>query len=441
MKNALTIHQREYVLFHLAQSLELSSTICEKCVFSEQKDGHICFYQHDKELNENEIISIDNIPILFPGNNKNAVYTFKEGTLVFHHDLLRSAFYLLSGLQEYKSDQKDMLGRFPHEASIQYRLGVLQKPVVNYYFEWIKEGIKEYCSWHGIPFVQRRVFEKFGFFLTHDIDRIDKYHFQTCKNQLKKKKLKEFIIYLFKWLKPIKKENPYWSFNYILDINKRYGFRSTFFFLNKGVPHIDSYYRYGMKRIARLIQHLEAEDCEIGLHGTVQSADHLEIMQQNLKELKKVTAKIPVGNRQHRLSYEHPLTMSYLTESGLRYDTTLCYAGHEGFRNSYCLPFHLYDFEKDEMMQIWEIPLIVMDGTLFDYRGLSYDNAKRSVENIVREISRFHGIFTLLWHNSYFDEDVKPGIGQFYESLLHIVYERGGESLRGKDIVEKCDAE
>ncbi len=104
MKNALSTNQREYFLFHLAQSLELSSSIRKKFVFSGQKDGHICFYQHDKELNENQIISIENIPILFPGDNKKAVYTFKEGTLVFHHDLLRSAFYLLSGFQEYNSD-------------------------------------------------------------------------------------------------------------------------------------------------------------------------------------------------------------------------------------------------------------------------------------------------------------------------------------------------
>jgi peptidoglycan/xylan/chitin deacetylase (PgdA/CDA1 family) len=441
VNNALTQNQREYVLFHLDQVIDLSSDIRGRFVFDHNNDQKIHFFQNHHELNNLKILNHEGIPILFPGDSKKPIYTLEKGTLVFHHDLLRSAFYLLSGYQEYQSNEQDKLGRFPYDASLQYKLGVLHKPIVNYYFEWISEGLKAYCSYHKIPFRKRQLFESFGFFLTHDIDRIDKFTFQSTKNRLKKKKFKEFIYHASKWLNPFDHDNPYWSFDFLLNLNKKYGMKSTFFFLNQGVRHIDSYYRYSMKRVSELIKRLEKEGCEVGLHGTVKSADDSQIMRKNLNELNAVVKEAVIGNRQHRLIYTHPKTMILLNENGIKYDAGLGYAGHEGFRNAYCLPFRLYDFENDKMLDIWEIPLIVMEITLFDYRHLSYEEALVSLENILAEITRFHGIFTLIWHNSSCDEDAKPGICQFYDSVLKMVHDLRGESVRGKDILDKLDVQ
>ncbi len=441
MDCVLTKNQREYVLFHLDYSFELSPEIRDLFLFGEKKKGNICFYQSTEAYNEKSVLYIDDIPILFPGDRDEGIYTFNKGTLEFHHDILKSAFYLLSGYQEYASCKKDKLGRFPYDESIQYKLGFLHKPIVNYFFEWIGKGIEEYCLYHKLPFKKKELFKNFGFFLTHDIDRIDKYNFHLTKNKLKNKKLKEFFHYALKFLNPFDHDNPYWSFDYLLELNKKYDMTSTYFFLNRGVRHIDSYYHYSMKRISKLIKRLEENNCEIGLHGTVKSADDSQVMQKNLDELNKVSKKPVIGNRQHRLSYIHPLTIKLLGERAIKYDSTLGFAGHEGFRNSYCLPFHLYDFENDEMLPLWEIPLIVMDSTIFDYRKLSYKKAHQSIKNILGEINRFNGIFTLLWHNSYCDKEARPGICGFYDSILKMIHDKKGESLRGKDILERIDAE
>lgn len=440
MNNALTKNQREYILFHLNQVIDVSSDIRKKIIFDQPKEQHICFFQSKQDLSEPSYIVLEGLPVLFHGDKKKTIYTFENGTLIFHHDLIRAAFYLLSGYQEYKSKRKDGLGRFPYKESIQDRLGIIGRPLVNEYFEIIVKGIQEFCKYHGISFKRRQLFDSFGFFLTHDIDRVDKYTFHSTKNRLKKKNFREMFYFLTKWLNPFDHDNPYWSFDYLLQLEKEYKLTSTFFFLNRGVRHIDSYYNFSQKRIAHLIEHLQQEGCEIGLHGTVRSANDLEVKAKNLDQLNSVIADSVMGNRQHRLTYIHPLTMKNLVKNGIKYDSTLGFASHEGFRHSYCLPYHPYDFKNDKMINIWEIPLIVMDGTLFDYRGLSYDEARHSVENILAEIKRFHGIFTLLWHNSYCDEEAKPGICGFYESLLQMVCDMGGESLRGKDIVERLDA-
>ncbi len=59
-----------------------------------------------------------------------------------------------------------------------------------------------------------------------------------------------------------------------------------------------------------------------------------------------------------------------------------------------------------------------MDSTLFQYRKLSPIEAMESVLSIIEEVKRFNGVFTLLWHNSYFNESEVPGITVFYNTLL-----------------------
>ena len=121
-------------------------------------------------------------------------------------------------------------------------------------------------------------------------------------------------------------------------------------------------------------------------------------------------------------------------KAGISYDSTLGFPEHEGFRNSYCFPFKLFDFQSDRMIDVWELPLNVMDVTLFHYRKLTKDEAYKSVEVILDEINRFNGLFTLLWHNDFFDEDRYPGISEFYANLLRMIKTYHPLSLSGKEI-------
>ena len=418
MKNSLTINQRNYILYHLAFSVNISSEIASKFVFGSLGKEKICFVENKNIFDEKNITNINNIPILFPGKADEPIYTLDKGTLVFHHDLFRSAFYLLSGYQEYGSNKKDDLGRFPYEASLQSKLKVMTRPLVNEYFELIHEGISNYCNYHNIDYKKPSFFENPTLFLTHDIDRIDKYTFNMVKGKLKKKNYKDALIWFFKWVNPLYTKNPKWTYDYLMEVEKSREINSTYFFLNRGVKHIDSYYSFQDRRIKELINDLEIFGSEIGLHGSVRTGADIEIMKTDLGSLSK-TAKLPIrGNRQHRLLFKLPRTMINLEKSGFIYDSSLGFAAHEGFRNSYCLPFKLFDFENDKMIDVWEIPLNVMDVTLFTYRDLDFNTAMESIAKIKEEIKRYKGIFTLLFHPDFLDEEEHPGIREFYEKVL-----------------------
>ncbi|MCX6254819.1 MAG: hypothetical protein NTV31_10130, partial [Bacteroidia bacterium] len=91
----------------------------------------------------------------------------------------------------------------------------------------------------------------------------------------------------------------------------------------------------------------------------------------------------------------------------------------------------------NRMLSYWEIPLNVMDSTLFHNRKLSIDDARESMMTILEEIKRFNGVFTLLWHNSYFNESEVPGITNFYFDLLNIIIAEKPEISTGLKIVAR----
>jgi len=69
------------------------------------------------------------------------IITREKNFFIINYDIIASSFLLLSGWNEYFSEKKDHYGRFPYSESIQAKLGITQKPVVNYYFDILKTVI------------------------------------------------------------------------------------------------------------------------------------------------------------------------------------------------------------------------------------------------------------------------------------------------------------
>ncbi|HKL76012.1 MAG TPA: polysaccharide deacetylase family protein [Halanaerobiales bacterium] len=423
-------------LFIFTTSKELSSDLKNKIVFTLSAQN----------LNSENILWVKDIPILFPMNNNQDLYSIDQNNnLIFHHDLLKSAFYLLSGYQELNPEYKDRFGRFPYELSIQKKLGIIKKPVVNYYFDFIIKGLEEFCKIHNLELKRKKPFSPFAFFLSHDVDKIDTYNiydviyymkvlFGLAKKEIPfSRKIQKVAEYLFHYL--FTRKNPNWDFDFLRNLEKKFDFTSTFYFLPKDLKHQDAYYSFHEKRVHDLFNQLKAENCEIGIHGTNRSATRLKFLQSNIAELEKASGVTVSGIRQHRLIFDMSITPYIHEEAGLAYDTSLAFAEHEGFRNSYCFPFKLYNFKEDRPFKTWEIPLNVMDATLFEYRNLGMDDAFESVREILKEVIKFNGVFSLLWHNGFFDEILNPGIKNFYISLLKIINSKNGASIFGKNII------
>jgi hypothetical protein len=438
-----------YVLFHLKQHIEISTALEDLFLFDNLEDdknnSHIIFPQSENPLNIDNIIYINNIPVLFPIKNTSDIYTIKGSSVLFNHDFCKSAFYLLSGIQEMNNFSPDDHGRFPYSASIQHRLNIIQKPIVNYYFEFIIKGIKEFGKLNGIDIKQKKQPYPFTFFLSHDIDSVNKYN--ICKTIYKTKELlgikktsvtkiqiiKSILLGLVYLFKGQHSKNPFWNFNELIALEKEHNMKSTFFFLPNHNYKVDSCYSLENKKIKQTIQYICNKGFEVGVHSPIGATTNEQVLTQQLKRVQDISPKPIVGNRQHFLSYKHTTTLKLLEKAGIQYDTTLGFAEFDGFRNSYCFPFHPFDFENNQMMKIWEIPLVLMDATLFKYRKLNFDQAKKSIMTTLDEIIQFGGVFSLLWHNSYLDNYEVPGIYTFYKDLLKMIEKRNPLTLTGEE--------
>lgn len=462
MFEILTENQVAYILYHLSHTVELSDEIKKKIVYNREQDtlyhgsgnAIINFNSSRQPFDAGKIFMLEDLPVLFPVDRSPGKWFSLIGeNLVFHHDILKSAFYLLSGAYEAEYPKKDPLGRFPYSHSLAKRTGIIHKPVVNYYFDLIYQGIDTFCKYHGFSRPRKRyLFRDLAFFLSHDIDRIRQFTIHETLSALlqavgyKKshtssgKNIQKAFQYGTGLLTRVAKKDPFWNFNWLLDLERNLGIRASYYFIEHAGTHKNSRYTFQDKKIKALIAQIEKEGNETGIHGTLDSAFSLEAFNRTLKNLEKSLGHEVSGGRQHILRYKIPRTAIIHEEAGLLYDNTLTFAEHEGFRNSYCLPFKLFDFEKDKMISVWQIPLTVMDSTLFYYRKMDFTQAGETIKNLMKETRKFNGIFSLLWHNSFFDEIEFPGIREFYTSLLEsIAATESIEFLNGKMIIDRME--
>ena len=93
------------------------------------------------------------------------------------------------------------------------------------------------------------------------------------------------------------------------------------------------------------------------------------------------------------------------------------------------------------MYGTWQIPLTVMDITLFAYQKYNTFEAGKAVRSFIQEIKKFNGLFTLLWHNTFLDEDEFTGIQDFYYHLLNYLAAQQCISFTASNAIDRLTAE
>ena len=460
----LSDNKVNYIIHHLKHHLEAEDFPQEAIEVLKRPDdlpddskNRIVFILSEEEIPNPVFLNFrgHKIPVLFSNAipDEKIFHIDDRGNVIFHHDLLSSAFYLLSGLQETETTEKDRFGRFPYDLSIQKKLNCVHLPLVNYYFEMIIDGVEAHARLQDKEIRRKRLFDNFGFFLSHDVDRVAFYHPFYVLYKIKQimglapvnySKIKAtglFFRGVFYNLNPFRGQDPWWNFDWMMNLEKRLGIRSTFFFLRQEDRFDNSLYKYHYKKIKTLITKISKEGFEAGLHGTMRSATDAKNLLQQKTEFSRVTGIEPVGIRQHYLRFSHPLTFKNQQAAGLKYDTSLAFAEHDGYRNGYCWPFRPFDFENDKMMQIWEIPLVMMEVSVLNYRKAGFSGLQEAVAHYMAEAEKFGGIFSLLWHNCRLSDIEIPGVTEFYEHLLKEIMQHNPEPVRGIDVYRKIEAD
>lgn len=289
--------------------------------------------------------------------------------------------------EEYNPPFRDKYERFPYYLSAERNIF---EPRVSRYL--VDNGLKmEYPDG-----------KQFAVCLTHDIDALC-YSKMGIVTDVGRHLLHGQLSEAFKrpFYNVRKRWNPRWNFKEIMDLEEAYGAKSTFFIM--GLDEGDQDFNYRAEDLSQEMGYILDRGWEVGLHGGHEAYNDLRALKRQKANLKGALGSDVVGYRNHFLRFKVPDTWELIKKAGFKYDATFGYPECIGFRNGMCHPFKPYNLRADREIDILEIPLVVMDGTLDQYMRLDIGKAWDVIRQLIDTVERYHGVFTLLWHNSYIE--------------------------------------
>lgn len=340
-------------------------------------------------------------------------------------DIFGSVFFMLSRYEELITKDRDSHDRFPGSASIAYKAGFLDRPIVNEYLEILWECL--HLIWPDLT-RKKRTFRKLiscdvdfpfdfvGYSLKKTILRIGG---RLLRDKNPKLALFDGLNYVFKKFGSDYFDEYTNNIDWIMKVNEEAGNKVVFNFIPiQTDPNREDLNDVRSKKISGLLKHIVTSGHEIGFHPGYKTYKFTENFQHSASVLKEACQikgidDSKLGGRQHYLRYDVSRTPKLWQDNGFIYDSSLGYVDIAGFRCGVCYEYSMYDLRHREKMILKQRPLIIMELTIIGMlnEGLGvkhiHEGLGFSQESIARFkyfkciCQHFNGDYVLLWHNSY----------------------------------------
>jgi peptidoglycan/xylan/chitin deacetylase (PgdA/CDA1 family) len=352
---------------------------------------------------------------------------------------LRSVGFLLAREEEDSDTRRDRWECYAGNYSWQYEAGVLDRPLVNLAAAELARAIAAWCTAKGIaadPLPRWKNGARFAAVLSHDVDDLRLRSVDEALRLLGRARtpwsyaLRKGAMQLVRSLRaPTTGDDPYWRFDQWAAEEEKHGFRSTFFVFppRPAAPHeFDPTYRLEdpvrfegtIQPFSAALRALGERGFEIGLHASYRSYLSAERLAAEKSQIEAAIGRPITGIRQHFLRFEVPETWRAQRQAGFSYDSTLGYNEAPGFRAGIAAPYRPWDPGLEEGMDLVELPLTVMDGTLFRTLLLNGPQAARRTIEQLEIVEGVGGLAVLLWHPNGAAEEHFPGWWSSYREVL-----------------------
>lgn len=261
----------------------------------------------------------------------------------------------------------------------------------------------------------------FAICLTHDIDRTKKtyqcgYYFFK---EIIRCNIKNAFYHLTSYF-----NNPYWTFNEIMDLEKKHTVRSTFFFLQeeKKFPlNIREFMlfvgRYNVedKEIQGLIREIDNNGWELGVHGSYNSYKNLTLLASQKKRLERIVNHPIKGVRQHYLNFDFEKTWVLQKKAGFKYDSSFGLNRGIGFKDrTRKVPFNPFSISDNKFMVF---PIALMDSAL-PHQLINTKELWNKIISLYDEAEEKGFPLVIIWHNTSFSKQDYPGYFELYENMI-----------------------
>lgn len=320
--------------------------------------------------------------------------------------------------EELSSSERDEWDNWDFQFSVHAKRGMPSEP-------WLDErilgggGVLQSAPSGNAPLPRWPSMARFAICITHDVDGV------TSRGQGTKFLRRAVRVLsaegprhiparlalgsLFRLVSDIGTPDRIGQFERYLEIEARHGFRSTWFFLPSAYAKAHAYdleYRYGDRvifdgasmTVKGMMRAIDARGCEVGLHGSYLSHADAEMLHDQRTQVERAVGKPVRSIRQHYLRYDPRRTPAAQSASGFFCDSSQGFNTAVGFRAGTCFPYWAWDASAQRPSSVLEIPMLVMDGALFDASTVSCDDACRKAIEIMDAVERVGGCLTLNWH-------------------------------------------
>lgn len=333
-------------------------------------------------------------------------------------DIFCSAFYIISFLEQLNySGEYDRHGRYTYSNG-NWSKHYIDLPVINLYADILTNWIEKA---YAIKVYKNR---SFSAVISHDIDA--PFYFRKFKTELSEllnsrqpsgkyhnaADLLKYIGYLFR-IYP----DPFDTFDYIQEQEEARGIRSTYFIMVSR----ENEWGLDLKKYSRRLERILSKENEVALHPGYTSYCRPDSLIKERNKLESLCGIKPSGVRNHFLRMQIPAGYHSCRMLEFEYDSTLGYPDREGFRAGICIPYKPYDIYHRKMIDIMEIPLNIMDGTLKDYCRYPSDMALERIKQHIDMVKAFQGAIVFNWHNTFLIRKNEPWRRVFEGCLDYLV--------------------
>jgi len=377
-------------------------------------------------------------------------------------DLVASAFALLACWDERTTAARDEYARLPYSASVfaANPLLKLEEPAVDAYVKLLRAVLAPRLDTLGLEPLPAagwmwdagKAGAGHAVALTHDLDNLWRWTarefaavgYRSARAVLHGNgaALNRELGDLGEWLTRHlpRRTDPFWTFPQILGGEDARGVSSTFFVIARHAHRTDGIQpRTYRKRIPQALALLHRHGCEIGLHGNDSDRLSLDPLSADRSLLARRAQAEVHGMRYHYLRCLYHETLPLLEQARFSYDTSLAFAEHEGFRCGCSFPFRPYHLGQERPLDLVELPLAVMDGTLQQphYRRLDAASAERAAAAVLDRVGVSGGAVSILWHNNRFDRRVSRGYDGVYWRLVDRALKEGAWATSAAAVVAR----
>lgn len=317
-------------------------------------------------------------------------------------DLFSAAFYFVSRYEEYILPERDAHGRFPAKASLAYRNGCLERPVVEEWITRLRTELRKRFPDLEFPLPAYR------FTPSYDIDipwaHRHKSWWRTGLSWTKilfRQGPGALASALQVWAG--KKNDPYDCFEWLETQHLRTGAVPVYFFPMGDYSRFDKNPHHRNQAYRNLIREVAGKHC-VGLHPSYLSSEQADRLHTEHRRLSDILGSGVQHSRQHYLRFHVPETNRQLEALGIRWEYSMGFADAPGYRAGLSVPFMWFDLAREQFSHLQIVPFLAMDVSLKTYQQMDPKQALNWLKNQVDYLKQHGGHCCTIWHNSSLSE-------------------------------------